>query len=207
MTTLPTAEPCRPGRIDRVRLRLYTGGYRRGVERKIDAIHLGSQHGYATRRFVGVVSVAVLITLACGGGTTTAPATPAPSPIAPAAAPTTVEIAPTVASIPSSLSVANAFFQAFNGGDVGALSRLHSLDVIQTFGPVPARGVVSISGLPAVLQDNGEHINLHAHYTPSNIRAVGNTVTSQFTYRDEGLERRGVASLSGPYHSAWSKRR
>ena len=44
------------------------------------------------------------MTLACGGGTTTAPATPAPSPIAPAPTPTTAEIAPTVASITSAIA-------------------------------------------------------------------------------------------------------
>ncbi len=147
---------------------------------------------------LAAVSVAVLIALACGGGTTTAPAGPAPSAIAPAVAPTTVEIAPTVDSIPSALSVANAFFEAFNEGDVAALTSLYSDEVSLTVGPVfPGQPFQSRTGLEAVLEGYLERLDLHGHYTPSNVRAEGNTVTSQFTFSDEEFEGMGLATISG----------
>ena len=94
---------------------------------------------------LAAVSVAVLVTAACGDGTTGPPATPAPVAIAPAPTATTVGIAPTVTATPlaiaptvtsivSALGVANAFSEAFNHSGSRTLMSIYSDDVILTLG-------------------------------------------------------------------------
>lgn len=95
--------------------------------------------------------------------------------------------------------VVEGFFEAFNEGDIDALRSIYADDVIVTFAPLDqGPGLDTYTGLSAVLELNREHVDLHAHYTPSNVRAEGNTiVTSLFSYTDEEVERLGLAQLSG----------
>ena len=78
------------------------------------------------------------------------------------------------------------------------MTSLYSDDVTLTVGPVfPGQPFRSLTGITAVLDGYRERLDLHGHYTPSNVRAEGNTVTSQFTYRDDELEGEGLATISG----------
>ena len=111
---------------------------------------------------------------------------------------TPLAVAHTVTSIPSALSVANAFLEAFNHGDLGALRSIYSDDIVVSFGRVFWWGSPSnLTGPEEVLESDREHIDLHAHYTLSNVRAEGNRVTSQFSYMDEELELFNFFPLSG----------
>ena len=145
-------------------------------------------------RSLAAIFVSTLVIQACGDGTTTAPDTHAPAAIAPVATPTTVEIAPSAADL-----VVEAFFEAFNEGDIGRLRSIYSDDVTLTAGPLFSddEGLDSIKGSAALLEEDREDIDLRGHYTPSNIRAARKTVTSQFTYRDEDLAQEGLAPISG----------
>ena len=156
------------------------------------------------------LSVVVLITLACGGGTTTAPAAPAPLAIAPAATPTTVGIASTVTATPLAIAptamptpsaavlIVEDFFEAFNQGNLGALKGVYSDTVILVLGSrFPDSELENTTGLVDVLDHDRESIDDHVQFTPSNLRVKGSTVTSQISYTDEELERDGLAPLSG----------
>ena len=156
------------------------------------------------------LSVVVLVTLACGGGTSSAPAAPAPLVIAPAATPTTVGIASTVTAAPLAIAptvmptpsaavlVVEDFFEAFNQGNLGALKGIYSDTIILVFGSrFPDSELENTKGLADVLEHDRESIDDHVQFTPSNLRVKGSTVTSQISYTDEGLEHDGLAPLSG----------
>ena len=93
------------------------------------------------------------------------------------------------------LSVVNGWVEAFNAGDIAALTRYYAEDVVFSVRPGPEGEFHDSIGKAHLLEANSEHIALHGQYTASNLRSVGNTVTGEFSYTDDDLKRIGVTEF------------
>ena len=91
--------------------------------------------------------------------------------------------------------------EAFNSGDLNALSQLYTDNIFNANGPVGPRGQFeTFVGKEETLENDAEAIAANAQVTVTNTVVIGDTVRAHFPYVDDdtlalGLELTGVADL------------
>jgi len=113
----------------------------------------------------------------------------------------TTEVTPTPTPPPGALEAANAFAEAFNGGDIKALANLYSDDTVFSFGPDPEGEFDTDTGIVEVLGSDAEDISNNAKITLSNLSVEGNTVTGEFSFSDDELKGFGAPPLTGAFEA------
>ena len=112
----------------------------------------------------------LIVSAACGGE-----ATPTPTPTA----------TPTPTPVPGDpLSLAQAYYQAYNAGDVGAFAAIFADDIVLDFEPAGVR----ITGKLAVLSEQALEVAGNPQVSFSNPRVEGNTFTADHSFQGEPVD-------------------